>query len=187
MTALQHCSLLFSLYGQGAFLGVSRPFALLQRRMGCQRAAHPSPPQSTHVPASKLALKALQRMITMLNGQDVRLGSPLSGRDILPPVPTGLWRQPGRGFRAPAFILLQAALFGPLLLARPLLYPLAALRGTSGSASVTPPVGRTHYGKHTCNFPVLAAPASVMASAVEKRRVGDPPFPSTLASKHATH
>jgi hypothetical protein len=32
----------------------------------------PSPHQSTHLPASRLALKALLRMLTMLNGRDVR-------------------------------------------------------------------------------------------------------------------
>src|ERR687889_516313 len=44
------------------------------------RATHPSPPPSPHqsrnLPASKRALKALQRMVTTLNHQDARLGSP---------------------------------------------------------------------------------------------------------------
>jgi hypothetical protein len=43
-------------------------------------ATHPSPPPSPHqsikVPASKRPLKALQRMLTTLNHQGVRLGSP---------------------------------------------------------------------------------------------------------------
>jgi hypothetical protein len=38
--------------------------------------APPSRHQSTHLPASKRALKTLQRILTTFNGQDVRLGSP---------------------------------------------------------------------------------------------------------------
>src|ERR671913_1545484 len=57
----------------------SAAFALLERRAGSRRASHPSPPpsghQSTNLPASKRALKALQRMLTTLNGHYVRLGS----------------------------------------------------------------------------------------------------------------
>src|ERR671912_2703838 len=57
----------------------STAFALLERRAGSRRASHPSPPpsphQSTNLPASKRALKALQRMLTTLNGHYVRLGS----------------------------------------------------------------------------------------------------------------
>src|SRR5918994_36450 len=47
------------------------------------RATHPSPPlswdQSTNLPASNRALKALQRMLTTLNGRGVRFGSPQPG------------------------------------------------------------------------------------------------------------
>src|SRR5215208_8107384 len=55
------------------------------------RATHPPPPpsphQSTNLPASKRALKALQRILTTPNGQDARLGSPAGAS--LPPVPAG--------------------------------------------------------------------------------------------------
>jgi hypothetical protein len=75
-------------------------FALLQRRVG-MRATHPSPPPSPHqsikVPASKRALKALQRMLTTLNHQGVRLGSPSSGWGFPPSAPVGLWHPQGRG------------------------------------------------------------------------------------------
>ena len=65
--------------GRGILRSMSRHFALLQRRAGGRRASHPSPPpswhQSTHLPASKRVLRALQRRSTTLNGQDARLGS----------------------------------------------------------------------------------------------------------------
>src|SRR5918999_4587068 len=53
------------------------------------RATHPSPPPSPHqsrnLPASKRALKALQRMVTTLNGHYVRLGSQSSPVGASPP------------------------------------------------------------------------------------------------------
>ncbi len=73
----------------GESFGVFRPFALLQRRVGSRRASHPSPPpsghQSTNLPASKRALKVLQRMLTTLNGHYVRLGSQSSPVGASPP------------------------------------------------------------------------------------------------------
>src|SRR5918995_5534350 len=45
----------------------------------------PSPHQSTNLPASKRALKALQRMLTTLNGHYVRLGSQSSPVGASPP------------------------------------------------------------------------------------------------------
>src|ERR687897_847445 len=67
----------------------SAAFALLERRAGSRRASHPSPPpsghQSTNLPASKRALKALQRMLTTLNGHYVRLGSQSSPVGASPP------------------------------------------------------------------------------------------------------
>jgi hypothetical protein len=51
---------------------------LQQRRVGDERATHPSPPtsrnQSRNLPTSKRAVKALQRTLTTLNHQGVRLG-----------------------------------------------------------------------------------------------------------------
>src|SRR5215208_637706 len=64
--------------GIGVSFGVSRPFTLLQRRVGGRLASHPSLPpswhQSTHLLATKRALKALQQILTTLNASDVRLG-----------------------------------------------------------------------------------------------------------------
>jgi hypothetical protein len=71
----------------------SAAFALLQRRVGSRRASHPSPPpsphQSTNLPASKRALKELQRKLTTPNGQDVRFGSP-AGASLPPSRPDAL-------------------------------------------------------------------------------------------------
>jgi hypothetical protein len=43
--------------------------------------------------------------------------------------------------------------------------PPSALRGTSGGATIITPVGRAHpYPKHTSNFLVFGAPASIIGS-----------------------
>jgi hypothetical protein len=69
----------------------------------------------------------------------------------------------------PAFIMgvLFAALFYPApVRQRGLCFaPPSALRGSIGSATITTPVGRAHpYPKHTYNFLVFGAPASLIGS-----------------------
>jgi hypothetical protein len=65
------------------------------------RATHPSPPlwrhQSTDPTSSKGALKALQRILTTLNGRGVRLASPESGRGF-PPLRPGRTLSPKRRY-----------------------------------------------------------------------------------------
>src|SRR5215212_5409904 len=59
----------------------------------------PSRHQSTNLPTSKRALKALQRMLTTLNHQGVRLGRQSSGWGFPPPsAPVGLWHPQVRVF-----------------------------------------------------------------------------------------
>src|SRR5215211_4388535 len=94
-------------------------------------------------------------MLTTPNAQDVRLGSPSSGWDFPPSVPAGPWHRPGRGFRAPAFILSLAALFLPHFLAwlrssNPTssvglrFTPLKRCAGASVVRSCPSPVGQAH-------------------------------------------
>jgi hypothetical protein len=91
--------------GPGYPSGVSRSFAMLQRRVGGRLASLPSPPlswhQTTHLLAPKRAIKALVRRLTTLNGPNVRLGSPQSGRGS-PSVPAGRWRYPRPAVLAPS-------------------------------------------------------------------------------------
>src|SRR5215217_3639322 len=113
----------------------ARPFALRQRRVGGTLASHPPPPppphQSTHLPASKRVLKALQRILTTLNGQDVRLGSPYSGRGF-PPLRPGralsiAWRELARpGLYTALGRALPPSSCSAALGFAPVLYPLDA-------------------------------------------------------------
>src|SRR5215217_991985 len=120
----------------------ARPFALRQRRVGGTLASHPPPPppphQSTHLPASKRVLKALQRILTTLNGQDVRLGSPYSGRGFPPSVPAGLSQSPGGSLQGPAFILPLAAPYAHPLAARPLALPRSSIHWMRRPSGATP-------------------------------------------------
>jgi hypothetical protein len=78
--------------------------------------------------------------------------STLAIRPCNTPHQSGLLDWPG-SFKVSALIMPLAALYSHLLVARPSLCALEALRGTSSGATMTTPVGRAHSGKHLCNFP----------------------------------